>query len=48
MRIPYPEMGSFLAEVGESVSSIFFPSTLVACVSVAIGMLGRRAEVLTD
>ena len=48
MRIPYPEMGSFLVDVGESVSSIFFPSTLVACVSVAMGMSGRRAEVSTD
>ena len=48
MRIPYPEMWSFPAEVGESVSSIMFSSMLVACVSVAMGMLGRKAEVSTD
>ena len=48
MRIPYPEIWSLPAKVGESVSNIMFSSMLVACVSVAMGMLGRRAEVSTD
>ena len=48
MRIPYPKMWSLPAEVGESVSNIMFSSMLVACVFVAMGMLGRRAEVSTD